>query len=126
MRELARYQLPGRFDSLRGRQNLLIILNTLLRKDIERAGIHPAFIDEISREYSRRIEGCISLRELGALRAEMVSAYCRLVREAGARGYSPLIQGGDGGRSAPPGRGRLPPDAGPAGRGQRKLPRDPV
>ena len=49
MRELARYQLPGRFDSLRGRQNLLIILNTLLRKDIERAGIHPAFIDEISR-----------------------------------------------------------------------------
>ncbi len=98
MRELARYQLPGRFDSLRGRQNLLIILNTLLRKDIERAGIHPAFIDEISREYSRRIEGCISLRELGALRAEMVSAYCRLVREAEARGYSPLIQGvmGDG------------------------------
>ena len=98
MRELARYQLPGRFDSIRGRQNLLIILNTLLRKNLERAGIHPAFIDEISREYSRRIEGCISQRELGALRSEMVSAYCRLVREAEAKGFSPLIQGvmGDG------------------------------
>lgn len=93
LRDLSRYQLPGRFDSLRGRQNLLIIFNTLLRKNLERAGIHPAFIDEISRTYSKRIESCINPREVQAIRREMVAGYCRLIRETAVKGYSPLIQG---------------------------------
>ena len=93
LRELTRYQLPGRFDTLRGRQNLLIILNTLLRKNLERAGIHPAFIDGISREFSGRIESCITARELQALRRDMVVGYCRLIRETAVRGYSALLQG---------------------------------
>lgn len=93
LRDLSRYQLPGRFDSLRGRQNLLIIFNTLLRKNLERVGIHPAFIDEISRTYSKRIESCINLREVQVVRREMVSGYCRLIRETAVKGYSPLIQG---------------------------------
>ena len=58
MRELARFQLPGRFQSLRGAQNIAIILNTLCRKNIERAGVHPAFIDQIARQFTGRIDSC--------------------------------------------------------------------
>lgn len=92
LRRLSRYQMPERFNSLRGSQNMAIILNTLCRKNLERAAVHPAYIDQISREFSSRIEGCVTMREVQQLQREMVRRYCALVRSYAVKGYSPLIQ----------------------------------
>ncbi len=92
LQQMTRYQLPGRFDSLRGSQNQAIILNTLCRKDLERAGVHPAYIDEISRQFSDGIEACVTMQETALLQRKMVQAYCDLVRTHSVKGYSPLIQ----------------------------------
>ena len=92
MRELARFQLPGRFQSLRGAQNIAIILNTLCRKNIERAGVHPAFIDQIARQFTGRIDSCITERELCALQREILREYCMAVNRYATQGVSPLIR----------------------------------
>ncbi len=93
MRELARFQLPGRFQSLRGAQNVAIILNTLCRKNIERAGIHPAFIDQIARQFTSRIDSCVSEQEVRAIQREIVREYCLAVNRYAAQGKSSLIRG---------------------------------
>ena len=92
LRRLSRYQMPERFNSLRGSQNMAIILNTLCRKNLERGGVHPAYIDQISREFSARIEGCVTMREVQQLQREMVRRYCAFVRSYAVKGYSTLIQ----------------------------------
>lgn len=92
LRRLSRYQMPERFNSLRGSQNMAIILNTLCRKNLERGDVHPAYIDQISREFSSRIEGCVTMREVQQLQREMVRRYCALIRSYAVKGYSPLIQ----------------------------------
>lgn len=92
MRELARFQLPGRFQSLRGAQNIAIILNTLCRKNIERAGVHPAFIDQIARQFTGRIDSCITERELRALQRDILREYCMAVNRYATQGVSPLIR----------------------------------
>ncbi len=92
MRELARFQLPGRFQSLRGAQNIAIILNTLCRKNIERAGVHPAFIDQIARQFTGRIDSCITERELRVLQKDILREYCMAVNRYAAQGVSPLIR----------------------------------
>lgn len=92
MRRLSRYQLPGRFNSLRGSQNMAIILNTLCRKNLERADVHPAYIDQISQEFSGGIEACVTIQEVSRLQREMARRYCAIIHDYAVKGYSPLIQ----------------------------------
>lgn len=92
MRELARFQLPGRFQSLRGAQNIAIILNTLCRKNIERAGVHPAFIDQIARGFTGRIDSCVTEQEVRAIQREIPKEYCLAVNRYAVQGVSPLIR----------------------------------
>ncbi len=91
-RELNRFQLPGRFSSLRGAQNIAIILNTLCRKNLERAAIHPAFIDQISRNFTQRITSCVTEQEVRALQREITRDYCEMVRRYSVGDTSPLLQ----------------------------------
>jgi AraC-like DNA-binding protein len=93
MRRLSRYQLPGRFDTLRGSKNMAIILNTLCRKNLERSHVHPVHIDAISKELADRIERCCSVEEVHQLQRQMVRQYCGLVRSQAVGDYSPLITG---------------------------------
>lgn len=92
MRELARFQLPGRFQSLRGAQSIAIILNTLCRKNIERAGVHPAFIDQIARGFTGRIDSCVTEQEVRAIQREIPKEYCLAVNRYAVQGVSPLIR----------------------------------
>ena len=78
--------------SLRSQKNSLIIFNTLLRKAIENANIHPYYIDEISARFSNKIELVSNEKEYFDLMAMMIHEYCDCVHKYSNQQYSPLIQ----------------------------------
>ena len=58
---------------------MLTVMNTLLRKAIERSNIHPYYIDEISSRYALMIENMVD-EESWPLVQTMVKEYCAYVR----------------------------------------------
>lgn len=88
-----RFQVTPRLHSLlRDFKNFSIILNSLLRKSIEQASVHPYYIDQISARFAIEIEALTSLEEGERLRIRMVKEYCLYVQKYSLRQYSPLIQ----------------------------------
>lgn len=79
-------------DSLRNEKNYAVICNTLLRKAAESAYIHPLYLDYISTKYARKIELCISQKDVKALQRQMIHNYCLLVQNHSLKGYSTLIR----------------------------------
>ncbi len=93
MSSSTRFRLQKRdHNPLRDRKNSLIIFNTLLRKAIERATVHPYYIDRISAKYALRIESIADDEEANNLAADMVREYCTYVQRYSLRDYSPLVQ----------------------------------
>jgi AraC-like DNA-binding protein len=82
---------PRNSDSVRDLKNLMFVQNTLLRKAVEQANVHPVYIDELSRRLAVEIESKSTLAQLKALRAEMIRRYCLLVDNYSRSGYSQLI-----------------------------------
>ncbi len=70
---------------------MLTVMNTLLRKAIERSNIHPYYIDEISSRYALMIENMVD-EESWPLVQTMVKEYCAYVRRYSLQQYSPLVQ----------------------------------
>ena len=79
-------------DRLRNAKNYLIILNTLLRKAVESADVHPIHIDEMSSQFARRIEQLTSEKGVIPLSREMVRKYCLLVTNHSMKDYSLLVR----------------------------------
>lgn len=78
--QMARFTYGGRFfGSLYQTKIMLTVMNTLLRKAIERSNIHPYYIDEISSRYARMIENMVD-EESWPLVQTMVKEYCAYVR----------------------------------------------
>ncbi len=91
--QFGRFKISDRgHDPMRDRKNRAIILNTLLRKAIQKATVHPYYIDRISHRYALRIEGIATDEEMNALTADMVREYCTYVQRYSLRDYSPLVQ----------------------------------
>lgn len=79
-------------DGLRNGKNMMVICNTLFRKAVQEAGVHPAHIDHISEQFARRIESCTHVSELEKISREMMRKYCLLVRNHSLKGYSAIIR----------------------------------
>ncbi len=79
-------------DPLRNGKNYAIILNTLLRKAAEQASVHPLHIDNISSQYAKKIEVCVSPKALESLSRDMIHNYCLLVQNYSLKSYSLLVQ----------------------------------
>ncbi len=77
---------------LRDRKNWLIILNTLCRKGAQRSGVHPVYLDDLSRRMAVKIEAAATLSDLERLPREMLRKYCFLVQSFDTRCYSPTIR----------------------------------
>ena len=93
MNELLQYQLlPRTNDSVRDKKNLMLVLNTLLRKSIEQVKVHPVYIDELSRKFAIQIENMTSINQLDVVRVEMIHKYCLLVNNFSRSGYSDMIR----------------------------------
>ena len=90
---LEKYQFEPRCsDTLRSYKNFFIVINTLFRKTVQNAEVHPAHIHNISDEFARRIEVVRNTDELSKLLGEMLRKYCLLVKNHSLRGYSSPIQ----------------------------------
>ncbi len=88
-----KFQLePRNTDIVRNYKNFFYVLNTLLRKAVQRADVHPAHIDETSAYFFRMIEASRSLETLRTISPEMIRRYCRLVLNHSLRKYSKTIQ----------------------------------
>ena len=93
LNQLGKYKIERRYDKLyRDYRNLLIVFNTLCRKSVEQACVHPVHIDELSTRFAKQIETVYSEHEVAKMQVNMVRRYCMMVNNYSLRGYSPLIQ----------------------------------
>lgn len=83
--------LPRHNDVIRDMKNLLFVENTLLRKAVEEANVHPVYIDELSRKIAIQIESLTTENQLRGIRGDMIRKYCLLVNNYSRSGYSKLI-----------------------------------
>lgn len=79
-------------DPLRNTKNYGVVLHTLLRKAVENGGVHPLYIDRLSAQMARRLEGCRTIDECMQLFSSMVHKYCLLVKNHSMKHYSMLVQ----------------------------------
>ena len=79
-------------NKLRNRKNLFIVLNTLMRKAVEAAQVHPFYIDAISAKWAMRIEAVEQEADLYPMRREIVEDYCRLAQTRSMASYSPNVR----------------------------------
>lgn len=91
--QMSSQQYERRSDNpLRDYKNYAIIMNTLLRKAVEAAAVHPTHIHAISSQYARKIELITSQAAFLSLVKEMVRKYCLLVKNHSLKGYSMLVR----------------------------------
>ena len=79
-------------NRLRNQKNLMIVLNTLLRKSVERAKVHPYYIDAISGKWAVLIENAHSVTQLDDYYYAITQDYCALVRKHALKNYTPNIR----------------------------------
>jgi len=75
-------------NELRDRKDLCITLNTLLRKAVEQAGVHPIHIDSFSNHNIQLIEQLTSLEQCKAFARKLVRGYCHMVQKYNLKAYS--------------------------------------
>lgn len=90
----SRYPIPDRIpnDPLRSRKNLAFVRNTILRKAVERGGVHPLYIDSLSEKFAIQIEKTTSVQELSSLLKQMNIDYCETVNRLSLNSYSYSIR----------------------------------
>jgi len=90
MSMFSKYRFASRHtDSLRNLKNYYFVLNTLLRKAVQRAAVHPAYIHQTSYDFAIKIEAALTESELSTkIVPSMVKKYCSLVNEHSLRNYT--------------------------------------
>ena len=83
---------PRLADPVRNLKNYCIILNTILRKAAQRGGVHPIYLDDLSKTYAERIEQLPITGAAYRIVLEMAEEYCLLVQRHSLSGYSPQVQ----------------------------------
>ncbi len=90
---LSSEQFEKRLDNpIRDMKNYAIILNTILRKAVENASVHPLHIHNISSQYAAKIELISSQSNFISLLKEMIRKYTLLVKNHSLKGYSMHIR----------------------------------
>lgn len=79
-------------DELRDSKNRLITLNTLLRKEAERACVHPWHIDRFSNSNVVKIEQTETARQVEDLYRGIVKGYCEMIQKHSLQNYSLLTR----------------------------------
>ncbi|MCR4675247.1 MAG: AraC family transcriptional regulator, partial [Lachnospiraceae bacterium] len=74
------------------KQMAMLTLNTLFRKSVQDAEVHPAHVDHVSHKFADRIMEATTDEEMAELGTEMVRKYCLMVRSYSLKGYSKLTR----------------------------------
>lgn len=83
---------PRLSDPVRNVKNYCIVLNTVLRKAAQRGGVHPIYLDDLSRTFAARIEQLPTTAAALQLTNEMSDQYCLLVQRYSATDCSQPVQ----------------------------------
>lgn len=83
---------PRADDPVRNSKNMLLVMNTLFRKTVERSQVHPIYIDRFSSRFAKKIETFATIEECKEFPFEMVKKYCALVKNYSLATYSLLIR----------------------------------
>ncbi|MBI9015214.1 MAG: helix-turn-helix transcriptional regulator [Clostridiales bacterium] len=86
----AAYRVPS--NPLRAYKNLSFSANTMFRISIERSGVHPIYIHNISDKFAILIEKATTITSLQNLELVMIAEYCNAVTTLASDGYSPIVQ----------------------------------
>lgn len=87
------YRLTPRVASqFRNGQNMLIVLNTLMRRAVQDADVHPAHIDHLSTDFANKIEMAKNEGELRTISRAMTRKYCMLVQNHSLAGHSKIVR----------------------------------
>ena len=78
-------------SSLRSSKNYLVVCNTLFRKAAQAAGVHPYYLNEISRKFAIRIENLQEISPYFSFLRDMIHQYCNLVQSHQGGQYSKLV-----------------------------------
>lgn len=79
-------------NSMREYKNYALAFNTLMRKTVEIAGVHPMHLDLYSRENAKQIEEITQKEQCYAMLMQMIHGYCLLVNTYRQTNYSHLVQ----------------------------------
>lgn len=91
--KLQRCNIPARAENpLDDWRHRTVILNSLCRKAVEVAGVHPLYIDDLSTRFAYEIGRRGTVQELDQLMASMIRGYCTLVNDHAMKGYSPIVK----------------------------------
>lgn len=87
------YRLTPRVASqFRNSQNMLIVLNTLMRRAVQDADVHPAHIDHLSTDFANKIEMAKNEGDLRTISRAMTRKYCMLVQNYSLAGHSKIVR----------------------------------
>ncbi len=88
------YALDTRVDDpLRNAKDMVIAASTAMRKAVQQAEVHPLYIDGLSGELLREIEGAENEAQVSALVPRMIRHYCLLVQTYSRERYSGIVRG---------------------------------
>ena len=79
-------------DRLRDGKDMVIAVNTLFRKAIEQAAVHPMYIDAINGQFAIEIESAETNEQLEALIPKMIRHYCLAVHRHSLERYSATVR----------------------------------
>lgn len=79
-------------DRLRDVKDMIIAVNTLCRKAIEQAAVHPLYIDGLSGQFVAEIEAAENPEQVTALIPKMIRHYCLLVQQHSLANYSGVVR----------------------------------
>lgn len=79
-------------DRLRDIKDMIIAVNTLCRKAIQQAAVHPLYIDGISGQFVTEIESAENPEQVTALIPKMIRHYCLLVQQHSLARYSGTVR----------------------------------
>ena len=90
--EFMRFQVAARVsDPIRNLKNLGFTLNTLLRKAVESADVHPFYIDKLSTQSAIQIENCSNVNQLSVIYSSLIRKYCQLVSQYSRKQCSAIV-----------------------------------
>lgn len=79
-------------DYLRNVKDYIIAANTIFRKAVESAYVHPLYIDFLNGKLTKEIENSTSEVQLNNLCSTMIRRYCMLVQSYSRAQYSSLVR----------------------------------
>ncbi len=79
-------------NTLRSKKNNLLAFNTVCRKGAEKGGVHPIFLDEMSRQMAIKVENMISTEQDKQVHRDILKNYCNMVQQNSTSGFSPTMQ----------------------------------